>query len=61
MPLVMCLQYLKEASLANPTRVHLEEKLIDDGMNFTGRHLAVILDFVAKVGPFEILEHSKSD
>ena len=38
MPLVMCLQYLRETSLANPTRVHLEGQLIDDGMHFTGGH-----------------------
>ena len=62
MPLVMCLQYLRETFLANPTRVHLGGQLIDDEMHFTGKHLAVVLDFMAEVGSFEIfLEHSKSD
>ena len=36
--------------LANPTRVHLEGKLTDDDMHFTGQHLA---DFMAKVGSFK--------
>ena len=51
MPLVMCLQYLRETK---PRRVHLEGQLIDDGMHFIGGHLAGVLDFMEDVGSFEI-------
>ena len=47
MHLMMCLHHLRQISLANPTRVHLEGQLTDDDMRFTGQHLA---DFMAKVG-----------
>ena len=47
MHLMMCLHHLRQISLANPTRVHLEGQLTDDDMRFTGQHLA---DFMTKVG-----------
>ena len=50
MHLMMCLHHLRQISLANPTKVHLEGQLTDDDMRFTGQHLA---DFMAKVGSFK--------
>ena len=50
MHLMMCLHHLRQISLANPTRVHLEGQLTDDDMRFTGQHLA---DFMAEVGKFK--------
>ena len=50
MHLMMCLHYLRQAFLANPTRVHLEGQLTDDDMHFTAQNLA---DFMAKVGSFK--------
>ena len=48
--LMMCLHHLRQTSLANPTRAHLEGQLTDNDMHFTGQHLA---DFMAKVGSFK--------
>ena len=56
---MMCLQYLRQMSLANPTKVHFEGQLTEcDDMHFTGQHLA---DFMAKLGHLKKIKHSKSD
>ena len=59
MHLMMCLHHLRQTSLANPTRVHLEGQLTDDDMHFTGQHSA---DFMAKVESFKKkkIKHSKN-
>ena len=50
MHLMMCLHYLMQTSLANPTSDHLVEQLTDENMHFTGQHLG---DFMGKVGSFK--------